>query len=112
MPLYDMKCDSCGRTWIDQFFSMSTSVFPCPECRGAMHKLPSRPHTDLQQYHKPIVMHSVGCNSVEEIREIQRKCPDVAISTDPNDELYGVPVAANRKQKMDILRAVGYVEIT
>ena len=115
MPLYAFRCDDCGHS-NDEYASMSKAVTvggykACPMCKRPLYRrLPDLAHTDLKEYHKPIEMLSVACNSWEEIREIQDKCPDVEISTDPESELFGVPVAKNRKQKQQVLAATGFIE--
>lgn len=68
------------------------------------------PHTDLKEYRQPVEMFSVAVEDIEEIRELQRKCPDAFISDDPRDEMYGVPIAKNRKAKLQVLKASGFVE--
>lgn len=111
MPLYDYKCSSCKHLEVDVYRSMrNESPEPCPVCSQSMDKQVSLPHTDMKDYLEPIVMHSVGCNSWEEIREIQRKCPDVQISDDPNNPDFGVPIARNYAQKKAVLAATGFVD--
>lgn len=82
----------------------------CPHCHYTAVRVPSLPHTTLVEYSKPIEMFSIGMNDDEEIREFKRKCPDVDVSTDPRDEMYGVPVARTRQQKLAALEAAGFEE--
>jgi hypothetical protein len=55
-------------------------------------------------------MHSIACTTPEEIAQLKRAAPDVEVSTDPRDELYGVPIARNRHQKLQALAAIGWEE--
>lgn len=115
MPMYSFACEICGHA--DSEFKQMKDATPvgnfiqCPNCGHPNYRRQlDLAHTDLKEFHKPIEMQSVACNSWEEIREIQDKCPDADISDDPNDELFGVPIARTRKAKMQVLRAVGYRE--
>jgi hypothetical protein len=60
------------------------------------------------EFHTPIHLHSIGCTSVEQIREMQRA--GVEISDDPRHPDFGTPIARTRKQKLTALRVAGYVE--
>jgi len=59
---------------------------------------------------KPIMMFSMACNTPEEIAQLRRQAPDVEVSDDPTDELYGVPIARNRQQKLKALEVIGWEE--
>jgi hypothetical protein len=80
----------------------------CPSCGTVGKRLISRTTTDLKEFYKPIEMQSVAANSMAEIREYQRA--GVTISDDPNSETFGIPIAANRKEKLKILSIAGFVE--
>lgn len=110
MPMYSYAC-VCGHT-DDEFQKMSSEPLTvCPKCQGPTYRrVPTVPHTNLIEFHKPIEMFSIACNSDAEIREMQIKAPGVDISTDPRDEMYGVPIARNRAQKLAALNAAGFVE--
>jgi len=58
-----------------------------------------------------IEMMSIAMENPQEIRDFARRCPDVQISEDPKDPNYGIPVARNRKAKVQALKAAGYQEI-
>jgi len=109
--MYDYKCDYCHAER-DEFQKMSSEPLTvCPVCgASAYHRVPSLPSTDLKEFDKPIEMFSIGLNDDEEIREFKAKCPDVDVATDPNDPLYGVPIARSRSQKKTALAAMGFVE--
>jgi hypothetical protein len=64
----------------------------------------------MQAYHTPIELYSIAMETDEEIREFMKKAPDVHVSTDPDDDMYGVPVAASRYQKLQALKSAGFVE--
>lgn len=81
----------------------------CPECKhGSYERQISRPHSDMIEFHTPIHLHSIGCTSVEQIREMQRA--GVSISDDPNHPDFGIPIAHTRKEKLTALKTAGYVE--
>lgn len=116
MPMYSFSCGVCQHSDTEYMpIAKAVPIGDCIECPTCGHKAYRRhidlPNTPLTEFDKPIEMYSVGCRSDEEIREIQKKCPDVKISDDPDDELYGVPVVKNRHEKLKVLKAVGYVEI-
>lgn len=110
MPLYDYRCE-CGVEATDVFRTMrNESPELCPKCGRAMEKVPVLPHTDLKEYHQPIEMFSIAMEDPQEIADFARKCPDVEISMDPTDENYGLPIAKNRKGKLQALKAAGFTE--
>lgn len=111
MPIYQYQCDDCGHECEEFQHIRDEPLTRCPICCGeAFHRVPAKTHTDIREFRKPIEMFSIALNTDEEIRTFKQQCPDVAVSTDPNDELYGVPIAANRKQKLSALNAVGFEE--
>jgi putative FmdB family regulatory protein len=111
MPLYDYRCESCGFDAKDVFHKIiSDHQELCSRCGSVMDRVPTLPHTDLKEYHTPIEMFSIGMEDQEEIRAFSIKCPDVQISTNPDDPMYGVPVARTRKAKMQALGAAGFIE--
>lgn len=111
MPLYDFKCGACSHADVEYQKMGMPAVQNCPKCMAFEYiRQVSLPNTDLKEFHKPIHMFSIAANTEEEIAQLRKDCPDLEISSDPKDELYGVPVARNRKQKLDALKSVGYVE--
>jgi putative FmdB family regulatory protein len=111
MPLYSYACRDCSHA-DDEFQRMASEpLTTCPVCGKATYERQvSLPHTDLKEYAAPIEMYSVAVEELDEIRELQRKCPDADISTDPADEMYGVPIARSRKAKLQVLKATGHHE--
>lgn len=109
MPIYTIKCTECDRIEDDVFARMHDSHF-CSQCGGVAERVPVLPHTDMKPFQVPIVMHSIGCTSEEQIREMQRA--GVTISDDPRDENYGIPIAHTRKEKLKALKVAGYIETT
>lgn len=110
MPMYPYECDHCGHK-DDEFQKMSADHLTlCPKCgvQGAYQRRVALIHTPMQEYHTPIEMHSIGCTSVEQIREMQ--AAGVTISDDPQDPLYGTPIARSRHEKLKALKTAGYVE--
>lgn len=111
MPIYSYECDYCEHK-ADEYQKMSSDpLTACPKCKTcSYYRVPTIPHTNLIEFHKPIEMFSIACNNDAEIREMQLKVPGLDISTDPRDEMYGVPIARNRAQKLAALNAAGFVE--
>jgi len=111
MPLYEYVCRAC-RHQSDEYQSIHDDRLTiCPACgEPEYRRVISVPHTDMKEFHKPIEMFSVALSTDDEIREVQRRCPDVRISADRDDPMYGVPIAASRKQKKAVLRATGFTE--
>jgi hypothetical protein len=64
----------------------------------------------MVEFHRPIEMHSVSMAHPDEIEEFRRRCPGVEVSSDPTDDLYGVPIARTRREKLAVLDAVGFEE--
>lgn len=90
----------------------SPPLADCPAgCGTTTTRVPTLPHTDLKEFHTPIEMLSVACDTDEEIRRVQ-KATGVQISSDPRDPNYGVPIARNRKEKLAVLKAQKFVEVT
>lgn len=111
MPIYEYTCGACGHA-AEEYHKMGHLLTVCPLCnRAAYHKQVSRVHTDLKEFHKPIEMYSVAEEDPAKIRALKSACPDADISDDPTNPLYGVPVARNRKAKLQVLKAQGFEEI-
>jgi len=111
MPLHDYKCRYCGYVAADVYRKMSNDgPEPCPRCNVPMEKQIGLPHTDLKAFSTPIEMFSIALDTNEDIREFKRRCPDVEVSEDEDNPLYGIPIAANRRQKKDALAVSGFVE--
>lgn len=109
MPLFDFECE-CGERKQDVYRSVQARDNPeaCPRCHKNMIRQFPLVHTDLQDFHTPIEMFSVACNTPDEIRQMQRV--GVPISDNPSDPMYGVPIAHNRSEKKKALKAAGFVE--
>lgn len=58
----------------------------------------------------PIEMFSIALDNDVEIAAFRLKAPDVEISSEWANPLYGVPVARNRHQKLQALKAAEYQE--
>lgn len=110
MPIYSYECEDCKYT-SDEYQKMtSLPLVRCPLCiSDGYHRVPTLYHTDLKEFHTPISMMSVACDTDEEIRRVQRQT-GVEISSDPNDPDYGIPKAKNRKEKLAVLKAQKFVE--
>lgn len=113
MPMYDYECEECGHSDTEFMRMKDDNVpLPCPHCgaENAYKRQISLPHTDMKEFYSPTVMHSMGCDNDQQIRELKEACPDIHVETDKNHPLYGVPQAANRKQKLAVLEACGFQE--
>lgn len=114
MPLYQFQCPAC---------STADSVFRAVDDRSEIHRCPScwapmvrdyqteaaGPHLD-REFATPIQMHSIALVHADDIEAFQHRNPEAEISTDPRHELYGVPIARTRSQKLAILEKEGFVE--
>lgn len=82
----------------------------CLRCSAPMDRVPTLPSTDIREYNTPIEMFSVAMEDLAEIRAFKAKCPDLDLSDDLDNPMYGVPVARTRKAKLQALNAAGFVE--
>jgi hypothetical protein len=64
----------------------------------------------MKEFSTPIEMHSIACIYPEQIEEFKRDCPGVDCSDNPEDPLYGVPIARSRRDKLKALDSAGFVE--
>lgn len=111
MPIYCYQCDACGHEDEEFQHIREAALTVCPACQAREYRrVPTLPSTDLREFRKPIEMLSIALNTDEEIREFKQQCPDVEVSMDEADDLYGVPIARNRKQKLAALDAMGFEE--
>ena len=112
MPLHEYGCGYCGLKVCD--FLKITSDVPerklCPNCgNDSLIRQISAPHTH-KDFNKPIEMYSLAPVDHAEILALKQACPDVNISINPNDEMYGVPVARNETERKQVLKAMGFVD--
>ena len=111
MPLYCYLCSACGHHDEEFQHMQDNALTHCPVCKeGSYRKQVTLPHTDMKEFHTPIEMYSIALNSIDEVNEFQRRCPDVEVCRDPRDEMFGIPVARTRKQKLAALDAMGFEE--
>lgn len=113
MPLHDYKCMTCDHELKDEYRKMAdlVPVEKCPQCGNlSLIREVSNFHTDMKEFQTPIEMYSIAVEKLDDIRKIQRECPDVQISDNPKDRLYGVPIARHRKAKLQALKSAGFVE--
>ena len=112
MPIYEYACRLCGHEEEEFQFMADSPLEQCPKCGEPGYKRrPSLPHSDMIDFHTPIQMYSIALNDDDEIRAFKRKAPDVYVETDPKSEMYGIPIARTRKQKLEALGAMGHVEV-
>lgn len=113
MPLYPYACENPSCHHSDDEFQkiVDVSLTQCPRCGQETYKRQvCQVHTNLKEFHKPIEMYSVAVDSLEEVREMKRRNPNVEISDDPKHPLFGVPIARTRADKMSVLRKEGFIE--
>jgi len=111
MPVYEYECAACGHTSEEFQFMQDDRLTQCPGCLDETYvKQVSMPHTDMKAFRKPIEMYSVALDTPQEIADFKRSCPDIECDANLNNELGGIPVAHNRKEKKQIMEAMGVVE--
>lgn len=111
MPIYTYRCTECGKD-LEEFKHVRECEEPTTcECGGVANRTLGLAHTDMKNFHNPCELHSMGLAHPDEITAFRKRNPDIKISDDPNDPMYGVPIARNRKEKMSILKTEGYVEV-
>lgn len=116
MPLYEYECPMCGYKSLEVMKMGLAADAPKVPCRGLaygqcgypMVRQISLPHTDMKAFHTPVEMHSIGCTSVDQIREMQQA--GITVSDNPADPLYGTPIAHTRKEKLRALKVAGFAE--
>lgn len=104
MPLYDYKCPVCDQQ-VELLIPMLEyqSEQPCT-CGAVMQRIFTTKKSHSPNFRKPIEMFSVAPTSPQELEAFRRKCPDVELTRQL------VPIAHNRTEKKQILRAVGFEE--
>lgn len=110
MPLYPYKCDECAHTSEEFQHIRDEPLTECPVCKSAYKRTITTFGTGNKLFKKPIEMMSIALEEPGEIREFQRRNPDVKIETNEAHPLYGIPIAHSREEKMRILRAEGFQE--
>jgi len=110
MPIYPYRCMKCGHE-ADEFHKMSDpNMDTCPMCDAKAYEKQVRLPAGgtMAEFRKPIEMYSVAPATPEEAHALARRIPDVKMSLDPNDEMFGIPIARNRHEKKQVLRATGF----
>jgi len=112
MPIYDYKCGACGHEEEEYRKILNTpSVEICPKCKKFEYiRIPSAFHTH-KDFSKPVEHYSLAPVHHEDVMALRAKLPsEVQMSTDPNDELYGIPISRNETERQQVLKAAGYVD--
>ena len=114
MPLYDYTCEACGHADTEFQKMSSDPLTVCPACQQPRYvKQVSLPSGGMEKnYFSPIEMYSIALDNDAEIADFKRRCTssELDIATDPNDPMYGIPIARNRRQKLAALDASGFQE--
>lgn len=111
MPIYVYKCDACGHEDEEFQHIQASPISACPVCTSdKYHRVPCRTHSDMIEFQRPIAMQSIGMAHDDEIAAFRERNPGVEISDDPDNPLFGVPIAHTRKEKLQILRNEGWTE--
>jgi len=102
MPLYDYKCRECGHE-CEEYHSIHSDLTLCPVCgEDAYRRVPVTTSGAMErQYQKPIEMHSVATDNPAEIRSLRDAGVEVR---------DGVPIARTRKEKLTVLKKMGFRE--
>lgn len=111
MPLFDMKCSQCDHADEEYLKIHADSIQVCPKCNHlAYEKQVSVSRAKDAEFRTPIDLYSIAMESQEEIQAFKRRAPDVDCSDDPNDPMYGVPIARTRQAKLQALEVAGFQE--
>lgn len=111
MPIYEYRCEECAHTSEEYQSIRSDPLTACPKCcSSSFHRVPSLTHSLNTPYRIPIEMHSIALSNQDDIKAFKQRNSDVPISTNPNDPLWGVPIARSRAEKLKVLRNEGFVE--
>ena len=110
MPMYPYECTDCGHVDEEYQSIRDEKLSECPVCRGNYEKRVCQTTTTMKEYKKPIEMHSIALTHQDDIEAFCRRNPGIQCSTDPRDELYGVPVVKTRHEKTKVLKTEGWAE--
>ena len=118
MPIYVYQCCVCEHEFEEFQHIHDEPIHDCPKSKSeadhfmpeTVNRIPTATHTDMKEFNKPIEMHSLGLAHPDELAAFRQRNPDVTISSDEQDPLYGVPIAHTRKEKLDILKVEGWEE--
>lgn len=110
MPVYCFKCATCG-TLREEFLPMGrrNDAIKCPECSADMARdiTAERTNTPDQEFGRPIEMYSIAPDTPQEEMSLRRKCPDIQWDTEMH-----VPLARTRHEKLRLLKAAGFIELS
>lgn len=113
MPLYAYRYTDVAGGGFDQFGRMSDEALTEHEGRPCERTV-SLPHVRTIYGKgngcKPIEMMSIALMGKSEIDEFRKRNPGTEISSDRKSELYGVPIAKSRTEKLRILDKEGFYE--
>lgn len=111
MPLFDFKCEACGHA-DEEFFKMASSDRQeCPKCGAATYQKQVSVGIPRQvEFHTPVELYSIAMEDQDEIRAFKQSAPNVDCSDDPDNPMYGVPIARTRQAKLQALKVSGFVE--
>lgn len=114
MPIYSYTCDECGHK--DEIIRnmRDSDIMPACICGEEMRRdilAEHRTAGGTGDFHTPIQMMSVGLDNLSEIRDFQRKNPNIEISDNIKHPECGVPIARNRREKLQILKHFNFVEL-
>lgn len=109
MPIYVYEYDDGDKEQFEEYQSIHSDALTSFNGRPC-HRVPALTHTDMKEFHRPIEMHSIGMHDPQEIADFRRQNPDIEVSTDPRSDLYGVPIARTRRDKLRALATAGFEE--
>lgn len=109
MPRYSYICDACDHAMsVFKLMSQYERVEICPGCGAEMKRdfTAGTPATLDKAFRKPIKMYSVAPRNPQELADFRKRCPNVKLTRDL------VPIAYNRAEKLRILKAVDFQELS
>lgn len=115
MPLYEYKyMDPAGGIFEDyaSIHSDSLVTHKGRPCRRTVQQPKVRTQYGAGSQTDPVEMFSIAVDNDDEIDAFRQRNPGVEISKKRGDRLYGVPVAASRSQKLQVLKHEGFAEKT
>lgn len=112
VPIHSFLCKNCGNLFADYFKLTSAvpEVKECPKCHftSAFKEFPC-PHT-IKDFGKPVEMYSVAPVNPEDVEAFARSNPDIKLDTDPNSDMYGVPIVKNESERRKVMKYFGVVD--
>jgi putative FmdB family regulatory protein len=113
MPRYDYACSSCGHAAEEVHSIHLDSLTICPKCQKPDYskQIVARSRPTSASSTPPSRCTPSPLTMMTRSRSSRCRAPDVDVATDPRDEMYGIPIARSRKQKLQALKAMEFTEL-